>query len=200
MHRTLKFVGLLSIAMGFAGPANAHLVIENFKGRAGYNEFLSLMVPHGCGNLATTEIRMKIPESVVLFSPEQKGGWETELVMRKLDEPVKRPNGTVISEVYDQVIWRGSLSANQLGVFKFLAKMPNQVGAIVPFKTIQTCGDTQDRWVDVVEEGEPSWKMWASPTPAPFVEVVEAGGPQLGATSEMLRAERAKRGGASGPK
>ena len=174
--------------------ADAHLVIENMKGRANYNEFLSLMVPHGCGNLATTEIRMQIPESVVLFSPEQKGGWETELVMRKLDEPVTRPNGAVISEVYDYVVWRGNLPANQLGVFKFLARIPGKVGSVVPFRTIQTCGEQVDRWIDVVEDGEPAWKMWTNSMTAPFVEVVAPDGPQLGATPDMLRAERAKRG------
>ncbi len=178
--------------------ANAHLVIENFKGRAGYNEFLSLMVPHGCGPLATTELRMKVPASVALFAPEQKEGWETEVVMRKLDEPIRR-GPMVISEVFDEVIWRGNLPANQLGVFRFLARIPNTVGSVVAFKTIQTCGDEVVRWVDVIKEGEPAWKMWVAPEPSPFVEVIEAEGPQLGATMEQLQKARQQAAATSGP-
>ena len=179
------------------GSANAHLIIENFTGRAGYNEFLNLMVPHGCGPLATTELRMKVPASVALFAPEQKGGWETEVVMRKLDEPIRR-GPMVISEVFDEVIWRGNLPGNQLGVFRFLARMPTAVGSIVAFKVIQKCGDTEVSWVDVVNEGEPAWKMWVAPEPSPFVVVVEPEGPQLGATMKQLREARQKAGGASG--
>ena len=175
--------------LAFCNPSNAHLVIENFEGRAGYNEFLNLMVPHGCGPLATTELRMKVPASVALFAPEQKAGWETEVVMRKLDEPIKRGQ-QVITEVFDQVIWRGNLPSNQLGVFRFLARIPDTVGSIVAFKTIQKCGEEETRWVDVVEEGEPAWKMWVEPEPAPFVEVIEPDGPQLGATMEQLREAR----------
>ena len=114
-----------------ASAVQAHLVVENFKGRAGYNEFFSLMVPHGCGSKATTEVRMKVPGSVALFSPEQKAGWETEVVMRKLDEPIRR-GPLVITEVFDEVIWRGNLPANQLGVFRFKGFQPLELGDFQP--------------------------------------------------------------------
>ena len=193
--------GLKSTAVALAvcamvTPANAHVIIEGFKGRANYNEFLNLMVPHGCGLLDTTEVRMKIPASVPLFAPEEKDGWETELVMRKLDEPIKRGNQT-ITEVYDEVIWRGNLPALHLGVFKFLARITGQIDSVVPFKVIQTCGDKEDRWVDVVDEGEPGWKMWALEAPAPFVVVVEVDGPQLGASMQDIGAERQRLGSAT---
>ncbi len=190
--------GALWVLISMPNAADAHLVIENFKGRAGYNEFLTLMVPHGCGSQPTTQIRMKVPESVALFAPEQKAGWETEVVMRKLDEPIRR-GPTVITEVFDEVIWRGNLPANQLGVFKFLARMPNAVGSIVAFRTIQTCGDEEVRWVDVIEEDQPAWMMWVAPEPSPFVEVIAPDGPQLGASMQQLREAREQMGSPSGP-
>ena len=189
------FTGLALLVA--ASSVNAHLVIENFKGRAGYNEFLNLMAPHGCGPAATTELRMKVPANVALFAPEQKAGWETEVVMRTLDEPIKR-GPMVISEVSDEVIWRGNLPSNQLGVFRFLARMPSDVGSIVAFKTIQKCGDTEVRWIDVVQLGEPAWKMWITPEPSPFVEVIDAGRPQLGATMQQLREAREQAGAGPG--
>ena len=188
LFRATSLCTLLVTGFGF-GSVNAHLVIENFKARAGYNEFLSLMVPHGCGSMATTEIRMKVPESVPLFAPEQKAGWETEVVMRKLDEPIRR-GPMVVTEVLDEVIWRGNLPANQLGVFRFLARIPNAVGSVVPFKTIQRCGDEEVRWVDVIEDGQPAWMMWVPVEPSPFVEVVAPDGPQLGATMQQLQEAR----------
>lgn len=193
----LKVTAAALALVGVSTTADAHLIIENFEGRANYNEFLNLMVPHGCGPLATTEIRMKIPPSVPLFAPEEKEGWETELVMRTLDEPIKRGRQT-ITEVYDEVIWRGNLPAYHLGVFKFLARITGPVGSVVPFKTIQTCGEKSDRWVDVVEGGEPGWKMWAQEAPAPFVVVVEGDGPQLGATMSEIGAERKRLGSGAG--
>lgn len=194
---TLKIATAAMCLAGFSATANAHVIIETFEGRANYNEFLNLMVPHGCGTLDTTEIRMKIPASVPLFAPEEKDGWETELVMRKLDEPIKRGRQT-ITEVYDEVIWRGNLPALHLGVFKFLARITGPVGSVVPFKLIQVCGDQQDRWIDVVDEGEPGWKMWALEAPAPFVVVVEGDGPQLGASMQEIGAERARLGQGAG--
>lgn len=193
----IRTAAAIFILMGLSAPAGAHIVIENFEGRQNYNEFLNLMVPHGCGPLATTEIRMKIPASVPLFAPEHKDGWETELVMRTLDEPIQRGRQT-ITEVYDEVIWRGNLPSLHLGVFKFLARITGPVGSVVPFKAIQTCGEKQDRWVDVVEEGEPGWKMWALEAPAPFVVVVEGDGPQLGATMPEIGAERKRLGSGAG--
>jgi uncharacterized protein YcnI len=177
--------------------ANAHLVIESFKGRAGYNEFLSLMVPTGCGSSATTELRMKVPSSIVLFRPEQKGGWETEVVMRKLDEPVQRGR-TMITEVLDEVVWRGNLPANQLGVFRFMARMPKAVGSVVAFKTTQKCGDKEIHWDQVIDEGEPVWKMWVPHEASPFVEVIEPDGPQLGVDMKQLSEARQQAKKASG--
>jgi uncharacterized protein YcnI len=197
MKQFSYLAALLALSM-IAGATQAHLVIENFTGRAGYNEFLSLMVPHGCGSAATTEIRMKVPDSVALFAPEQKAGWETQVVMKKLDEPIRR-GPMVITEVFDEVIWRGNLPANQLGVFRFLARIPDAVGRVVPFKTIQKCGGEEVRWVEMVADGEPAWKMWALPEPSPFVEVVQGPGPQLGATMKQLQEAR-QQAGAGGPK
>ncbi len=179
-----------ALTLSAASSANAHIVIENFKGRAGYNEFLTLMVPHGCGPAPTTELRMKIPEGISPAVPEQKEGWETQVIMKKLDEPIRGEGGRMISEVVDEFVWRGNLPTNQLGTFKFLARMPAKVGSVVAFKTIQKCGDEEVRWVDAIDEGQEAWEMWINPEPAPFVEVITADGPQLGASMEQLQAAR----------
>ena len=194
MKTTVFSLAVAAVFIGLPVSSQAHIIIEGFEGRANYNEVLTLIVPHGCGTLDTTQVRMKIPPSVPLFSPEEKDGWKTELVMRELDEPITRPNGQVIREVYDEVIWTGNLPATHMGVFKFLARITGHIGSVVPFKLIQVCGDQQDRWVEVVDNGEPGWKMWALEWPAPFVTVVDGGGPQLGASMREIQAERQRLG------
>jgi len=112
MKRTVLLIAVAT-AIGTSLPksTDAHIVIEGFEGRANYNEFLNLIVPHGCGDKDTTQVRMRIPPSVPLVAPEEKGGWKTELKMRTLEQPITRPNGQVIREVYDEVVWTGNLPA-----------------------------------------------------------------------------------------
>ena len=194
MKKSILSLAAFAALITLPESGNAHVIIEGFEGRKNYNEVLTLIVPHGCGEKATTQIRMQIPPSVPLFSPEVKDGWATELKMRTLDEPVTRPNGQVIREVYDEAVWTGNLPAYHMGVFKFLARITGDDGDVVPFRLIQVCGDQEDRWVEVVDEGEPGWKMWALEWPAPFVTVVDSGVPQLGATMQEIGAERQRLG------
>lgn len=193
-HPILRTAVAAAVLTSLSIGAQAHVIIEGFEGRKNYNEVLNLIVPHGCGEKPTTKIRMKIPPSVPLFAPEEKDGWTTELKMRTLDEPITRPNGQVIREVYDEVVWTGNLPAYHMGVFKFLARITGETGSVVPFRLIQVCGDQEDRWVEVVDAGEPGWKMWALEWPAPFVTVVDGAGPQLGATMQEIGAERQRLG------
>lgn len=82
-------------------------------------------------------------------------------------------------------------------------KVPEGItGTVLCFKTIQGCARVETRWVDTIPAGEPTWKIWAmpAPSPSPFIELEQAPGPQLGATMQQIGAERAKRGGAAGPK
>ncbi len=71
------------------------------------------------------------------------------------------------------------------------------IGQHRPFKTIQKCSDEEVRWMDIIEEGEPAWKMWVALRPSPFVEVVEPEGPQRGATMRQLQEARQQAGNTS---
>ncbi len=51
--------------------------------------------------------------------------------------------------------------------------------------------------MDIIEEGEPAWKMWVALRPSPFVEVVEPEGPQRGATMRQLQEARQQAGNTS---
>jgi uncharacterized protein YcnI len=195
-----RLVAAAGIAL-VAAPASAHVVMQKWTASAGYQEYLTLAVPHGCGDSPTTGIRVKIPDGISILVPEDKPGWTTTIVKRKLPAPVSGEGGAKVTEVIDEIAWTGgNLGIDRLGLFTMLARMPDAPGTVLFFKTIQTCAKGEVRWVDTIPKGEPAWKIWATPAPSPFVELQRAPGPQLGATMQQIGAERAKRGGAAGPK
>ncbi len=184
-------------ALVLATPwASAHVVTQKWTAYAGYQEFVTLAVPHGCGDSPTTAVRVKVPDGITIIVPEDKPGWTTRVTKRKLPAPISGEGGTKVSEVVDEIAWTGgSLATDRLGLFTMLARMPDAAGTVIFFKTIQTCAKGETRWVDTIAAGEPTWKIWATPAPAPFIELQKAPGPQLGATMPQIGAERARRGG-----
>ena len=184
-----------------SGPATAHVVMEKWEANAGFQTFMTLSVPHGCGLAPTTEVRVKVPDGIGVIAPAPEAGWKLSLVRKKLDQPRPGEGGRMITEVVDEIVWTGgNLPTDQLGRFHFLAMMPNTPGKTLFFKTIQKCTEGETRWVDTVADGEPIWKVWAQPAPSPFVELKAAPGPQLGASMQQIAEERKKLGKPAGPK
>ncbi|MEQ9110356.1 MAG: YcnI family protein [Rhodospirillaceae bacterium] len=176
--------------------AKAHIIIEDMKGRAGYNEMLTLIVPHGCGADPTTAVRMKVPEEISLVVPHPGDGWDVEIKKRKTDKPVMR-EGRPITEVVDEIVWSGNtLPSEELGLFKFMAGLPRTPGKVLYFKTIQVCGEKEDRWVETHDNDAEYWRVWLLETPAPFAVIVEPEQPQLGVDMQTLAKARAEMSGA----
>ena len=188
-------IGAAALVLG-APLASAHVVMQKWTAYAGYQEFVTVAVPHGCGASPTTEVRVKIPDGITIVVPEDKPGWTTRIIKRKLAAPIKGEGGSKVTEVVDEIAWSGgSLATDRLGLFTMLARMPDAAGTVLFFKTIQTCAKGEARWVDTIPAGEPTWKIWATPAPSPFIELQKAPGPQLGATMPQIGAERARLGG-----
>ena len=181
-----------------AFPATAHVALQNMEGHAGYQEYVTIVVPHGCGASPTTQVRVKIPEGIMIVAPEQKAGWVTAIIRRKLAEPTIGEGGAKVTEVIDEVSWsNGNLPIDQLGLFTLLVRTPDTPGRVLFFKTIQKCVAGETKWVDTIPQGEPTWKMWARPAPAPFMVLKKPDAPQLGATMQQILEERSKLGAPS---
>jgi uncharacterized protein YcnI len=184
-----------------AVPASAHIVLQKFEAYAGYQDTVTVVVPHGCGLSPTIELRVKIPDGIFILVPEDKPGWQTRVKTRKLDKPLPGEGGLQITEVADEVTWTGGrLPPDQLGLFNMLVRLPNAPGRTLYFRTVQKCATGESRWIDTVPDGEPTWKVWATEHPSPFVQLRAAPGPQLGATMQEIAAERARRQGKVPPK
>lgn len=195
MKRIPGKLPLLLAASMLALPmaAQAHVVITQMNQPAGWEgAVLTLLVPHGCGPAATTEVRIKVPENVNTILPEAKAGWTLEITKRKLPAPIKVGNRE-ITEVLDEVIWKGgSLPSDQAGLFNFVTNFPNKEGERVYFKTVQKCGATEERWIETVTPEEEIWRIWLKPKPSPFVVLSKPAQPQLFAPFEVIAAERKK--------
>ena len=189
---------ILYMSVGALAPslASAHVVLQKWEENAGFQAFMTLVVPHGCGASPTTEVRVKVPDGISVIVPEPEYGWKLQVIRKKLDKPISGEGGRPISEVIDEIVWSdGNLPGDQLGRFDFLALMPNTPGKVLYFKTIQKCAQGETRWIDTVPENEPVWKVWAKPSPSPFVTIKQPTAPQLGATMQEIAEERKKAGG-----
>ena len=186
---TIAFAGLAFAPMT---AAEAHIIIEDMEGKAGYNDMLTLIIPHGCGLSPTTEVRMKMPDGIKFAVPYKGDGWDVEITKRQTDKPVMGEGGAM-TEVVDELIWKGnSLPSEELGLFKFMAGLPNTPGKVLYFKTIQTCEDGEERWVDTHDNDEEYWRVWLHKTPAPFAVLIEPDKPQLGVNMQTLQKARAE--------
>ncbi len=85
---------ILAISLALAAPlASAHVVMQKWTAYAGYQEYVTLAVPHGCGDSPTTEVRVKIPERITIVVPEDKAGWTTRIIKRRLPTPIVGEGG-----------------------------------------------------------------------------------------------------------
>jgi len=186
MKKVFLLATVSACIMAAPQTASSHIVMADGEARAGYQEVLSLVVPHGCGPNPTTEVRLKIPEGVSIAMPEEKEGWQTEVIMRELETPIPIEGGFgEMTEVVDQFVWKGgSIPVDRLGTFTFLARLPDAPGGVVYFKTIQVCGDVQEAWIETVDEGAEIYEIFMQDRPAPFVELLAPRRPQLGLSVE----------------
>ena len=123
MKRNELSLTIGTAALDLTAPlASAHVVLQKWTAYAGYREYVTLAVPHGCGDSPTTEVRVKIPDGITIVVPEDKPGWTTRVIKRKLPAPIGGEGGARITEVVDEIAWSGgSLATDRLGLFTMLA-------------------------------------------------------------------------------
>jgi uncharacterized protein YcnI len=157
------------------GPASAHVYFEETEAPAGGYALLTLDVPHGCDESGTTEVAIQLPEGTTSVTPEQIPGWEADVTLEQLDEPIDTGEGEPITEAPTQVTWTATgepLPHDRLLRFSLSVGMPaGEPGEIAYFPTVQTCEAGETAWIENWDgEGE------EPESPSPSVELVEAGG------------------------
>jgi uncharacterized protein YcnI len=128
----------------------------------------ALRVGHGCEGSSTIAVRVKLPDGVISVRPQMKPGWEITITMRKLDQPIEGPHGTV-TEVVDEIAWRGGpLPDAYFDEFGISMRLPAEPGKTLYFPTVQECEQGVHRWIEIPAANQ-SWDDLEEP--APFVRL-----------------------------
>lgn len=148
---------ILAAALGLAGAAQAHVVLPADGAEAGSYKPLRFQVGHGCGDKATTALRIEIPAGVSSARPQPKPGWTLNIA---------RSGDTVTA-----ITWRGELPGDQFDEFLIMVHLPDTAG-VVYFPAAQTCGAETVRWDEPQTPGaaapkQPAPRIYLSPRSAP---------------------------------
>lgn len=159
---------LLVASMLTTTTAHAHVRFE--KETAPNNSYTvgGLLVPHGCGESATTKVTLKIADGVSQVTPRQIPGWTVSVTKRTLDKPIML-HGFEVHETVDTVTWSGgNLPSFAFQRFDVHMKLPDAAASYLYFPVTQTCTHGKMHWANIPEkDGE------MVPEPAPRLHLTK---------------------------
>jgi uncharacterized protein YcnI len=135
--------------------ALAHVTVQPSDAPADSYAHLTFTVPHGCNGNATTALRIKLPEGILSAKPQMKTGWNVEIKSRKLEAPAQEPHGNAITDVVEEVAWRGGPLPDSLyDTFGLVVRLPDQAGKNLYFSAVQECEEGVERWIEIPQAGQ----------------------------------------------
>ena len=149
MKKLSLFVATATLLAG-AIPAHAHIVLQTQEAEIGKTFRAVLVVGHGCGDAATTAVRVQIPEGFYNVKPTLKAGWTVETVTGPYETPFEN-HGSMLEEGVKEISWSGGELPNDFfDEFVFRGTFGADVPTDQPFyfPVIQSCGEAEDAWID----------------------------------------------------
>jgi periplasmic copper chaperone A len=176
---------LLAVALAapfaLAPLAAAHVTLQPEQAPAGGFTRLDVRVPNERDNASTTKVAVQMPPGFLFVSYEPVPGWDVDLTMRKLDEPVEQ-FGEQHTEEVGRITFTadGEASAIKAGQFQdfglSLAVPEGRPGSKLTFRSLQTYSNGEVvRWIGPPDSDEP----------APQVELTAAEGEAAAAPAEQ---------------
>lgn len=158
----------------FAGPASAHVTLAEGQATSGTSYKGVLKVPHGCGEAATTAIKVTIPEGVVSVKPQPKAGWTLALEKGPYEKSYDVMHGKAVKEGVKTITWSGGTLPNAYyDEFVFIAYLAPQAQATkLYFPVLQSCEGASADWAQIPQEGGPHPEY-----PAPALKLAAAAMP-----------------------
>lgn len=161
--------GLLLCA---AGPACAHIVLEQKSAPAGSYYKATFMVGHGCEGSPTTGITIDLPVAMVVVKPMPKSGWQLATETMPPPQPMTL-HGRAVEQVVRRVQWQGgNLADAHYDEFVLLLQLPAQAGPLY-FKVLQQCAAGRSEWTQIPQPGG-----GRLPYPAAVLEVLPVAPPK----------------------
>jgi len=120
---------------------------------------ITLGVPTEAGKPATTKVEVRIPEETPLRTvrPQPVAGWQLDITKRNIDPPLRRDDGTPVTEVVNTVTWTATgtgIPSGQFAQFALYAgPLPDADTLALP--TTQTFSDgTTEAWTEPATGGD----------------------------------------------
>ena len=162
-------VGAVVAALALAPAADAHVTLQPPEAPAGGFTRLDVRVPTERDNASTTKVVVQMPPGFLSVSTEPVPGWNAELTMRQLDEPVEQ-FGEQVTEEVGRITFTadGEASAIKPGQFQdfglSLAVPEGRPGSMLTFKALQTySNDEVVRWIGPPDSEEPAPQVELTP-------------------------------------
>jgi uncharacterized protein YcnI len=159
-RRRLSCAGAIAAlgVVALAPMAAAHVTVNPGEAEKGGFTTLTFRVPNERDDATTTTVEVNMPEDSPIRSVRVKPtpGWDYEIEMRTLDEPLVNDEGEETTEVVGKITWTGGeIGTTEYQEFSVSAgPLPEDVDQIT-FPSIQTYSSGEVvRWIDEVVEGE----------------------------------------------
>jgi periplasmic copper chaperone A len=169
-RRALTVALTTAAILSFPSTAAAFATIpeDDVFAREGRRELIHVRIQEGCVDAATDRVEVEIPEGVLAVIPQAVPGWTatTETIETEPYEIFGQSETDRVS----RVLWTGGpLAADQFQDFGIAAVFTEPTPELV-LPVVQGCGEVEQAWEEVPEEGEDRGDLQF---PAPVVSVVE---------------------------
>ncbi len=193
MTRLTRIAALAAVALaGLPAVASAHVTLQPSELPAGDFKRVDVRVPNERDDASTKKVQVKFPPGFIFVSYEPIAGWDAEVKMAKLPEPVEA-YGEKYTEQVDTITWSASgkgIGPGQFQDFGLSVGLPDKAGTTLTFKALQTySGGEVVRWIGAPDADEP----------APQIKLTAAGGEDAGAADTADTTARATPASASTP-
>jgi uncharacterized protein len=155
-------VGAVVAALVLAPAAAAHVTLQPPEAPAGGFTRLDVRVPNERDNASTTKVVVQMPPGFLSVSTEPVPGWDSELTMRELDEPVEQ-FGEQVTEEVGRITFTGDGETGVIRPGEFqdfglsLAVPEGRPGTMLTFKALQTYSNGEVvRWIGPPDSEEPA--------------------------------------------
>ncbi len=165
-------------ALCLSAPSFAHVVLQDGAAAASASYRATFRVGHGCGDQATTALRVTIPAGFNGAQPMPKAGWTVSTRVGPLPVPYES-HGKKYLEGVLEITWTANgpdkaLPAAYYDEFVLRGTTPAKPGPLW-FKVLQSCAQGANDWAEVPEHGT-STKGLKSPAAVLEVLDVQAAG------------------------
>jgi periplasmic copper chaperone A len=155
--KTKTILAIGGAALVLPAAASAHVSVNPNKVPADSFARFDVRVPNEQETADTTKVAVQLPEGLVFTSFQPKPGWTRTTTTAKLAQPVTSDDGTITERVATVTWSGGKIAPREFDEFGFTAKVPDTVGKVLVFPSVQTYsnGDVV-RWIGSADADEPA--------------------------------------------